>query len=314
MIGAVAWSGGLRLLSGADQRRGVAFRGFVVRMVGKRAEMKGPSMRTTYRFLPFSFLAVTSLILAGSSGCKKAPPPPPTTGSSGATQGSSGQPGGAVRQQGLHGEILETMDSGGYTYLKLKTTQGEVWAAVRKSAVSKGQRVTVVGAQPMKDFQSRTLKRTFPLIYFGQLGRGGQAARSMSPHGGNPHAAGRKGDGRKKRGSAREAFDKPLPKATGANARTVAEVHAQRTALAGKTVLLRGKVVRFSRNIMGKNWMHLQDGTGKTDDFDLTVTTQATAKAGDVVLVEGTVKTDVNLGAGYFYKVLVEQATVKPGQ
>ncbi len=226
----------------------------------------------------------------------------------------SGQAANVPGKQGIRGEIIETMDSGGYTYLKLRTAKGEVWAAVRKATVAKGQTVTVTGAQAMKNFKSRTLKRTFPVIYFGHIGRAGHAAR-----GGNPHAGG-SGAGTmgkmahpKRTGGKRVTFDKPLPKASGASGRTVAEIFAQGKALAGKTVLLRAKVVKFTKNIMGKNWVHVQDGTGKTDDFDLTVTTQATVKVGDVVLVEGTVKADVNLGSGYRYKVLVEKATLKPG-
>jgi hypothetical protein len=269
-----------------------------------------------------SVVAVGALILAGSPGCKKAPPPPPPL----AAQGSGGSPGGAAMesagqaanargQRGLRGEIVETMDSGGYTYLKLRTSKGEVWAAVRKATVAKGQKVTLVDAHPMKNFKSRTLKRTFPVIYFGRLGRPGQAAAE-----GNPHARGM-GSGAmgkmahpKRTGGKRVTFDKPLAKAAGTNGRTVAELYAQSKDLAGKTILLHAKVVKFTKNIMGKNWVHVQDGTGKVGDFDLTVTTQATVKVGDVVLVEGTVKADVNLGSGYRYRVLVEKATFKPAK
>lgn len=273
-------------------------------------------MRTARFNLSISFIAVGALCLAGSPGCKKAPPPPlPAKGSGGVSKGGSGQPGSFSGQKGIRGKVLETMDAGGYTYLKLRTATGDVWAAVRRASVTKGQQVTVYKAQAQKNFRSRSLKRTFPVIYFGELRRPGQADGGRNPHGGRPGAGGLLKKGHPKRsGGKRATFDKPLPKASGANGRTVAEVYAQRKALAGKTVVVRGKVVKYSKKIMGKNWIHLQDGTGKTDDFDLTVTTQATAKVGDVVLVEGTVKADVNIGAGYSYKVMIEKATVKPGK
>jgi hypothetical protein len=93
--------------------------------------------------------------------------------------------------------------------------------------------------------------------------------------------------------------------------KTVQEVYQEKAALNGKRVTLRGKVVKYNEAIMGKNWLHLRDGTGKDPTNDLTVTTQAKAKVGDTVLVEGTVTLDKDLGAGYKYDVMIEDAKVK---
>ena len=91
---------------------------------------------------------------------------------------------------------------------------------------------------------------------------------------------------------------------------TVAEIYAKKDDLNGKTVLLRARVVKYNAMIMGKNWLHIQDGTGAEGSHDLTVTTVQTAKVGDQVLVEGKVKLDVDLGAGYHYDLLLEEAKV----
>lgn len=93
--------------------------------------------------------------------------------------------------------------------------------------------------------------------------------------------------------------------------KTVQEVHREKLKLNGKRVTLRAKVVKYNEAIMGKNWLHLRDGTGKEPANDLTVTTQAKAKVGDTVLLEGTVVVDKDLGAGYKYDVLIEDAKVK---
>ncbi|MGZ8425582.1 MAG: hypothetical protein ACXWYD_11580 [Candidatus Binatia bacterium] len=93
--------------------------------------------------------------------------------------------------------------------------------------------------------------------------------------------------------------------------KTVQEIYQEKAKLNGKRVTLRGKVVKYSAAIMGKNWLHLRDGTGKDPTNDLTVTTQAKAKVGDTVLVEGTVALDKDLGAGYKYDVIIEDAKVK---
>ena len=93
----------------------------------------------------------------------------------------------------------------------------------------------------------------------------------------------------------------------------MAEVHAGKASLAGKPVKVRGKVVKVSTGIMGKNWLHLRDGTGEAGSNDLTVTTAATAQVGDVVVVTGTVTVDKDFGSGYRYAVLIEDAQVAPG-
>lgn len=104
-----------------------------------------------------------------------------------------------------------------------------------------------------------------------------------------------------------------IAKASGADARTVEEVFANKATLKDKTVTIRGQVVKVNSAILGKNWVHLQDGSGSADKRtnDIIVTTTDEAKVGDVVLATGTVKTDVNVGSGYAYGVLVEQAKLR---
>jgi hypothetical protein len=104
-----------------------------------------------------------------------------------------------------------------------------------------------------------------------------------------------------------------VPKATGPDARTVAEIVAKGGELKDKTVLVRGKVVKYTPGVMGKNWVHLRDGSGSASDGtnDVLITTLDETKIGDVVLARGTVRTDENLGSGYAYKVLVEEAKLQ---
>jgi hypothetical protein len=96
-----------------------------------------------------------------------------------------------------------------------------------------------------------------------------------------------------------------------AGGKTLREIFEGKDGLAGETVTLRGKVVKSLRGILGKNWIHLQDGTaGPGGVYDLVVTTQETAEVGDLVLVTGTVAVDRDLGYGYKYEVLIEDARV----
>jgi hypothetical protein len=94
--------------------------------------------------------------------------------------------------------------------------------------------------------------------------------------------------------------------------KTVAEVFAEKASLAGKPVTVRGKVVKVNGGIMGKNWLHVRDGSGAEGTNDLTVTTAGELPAlGTIVVVTGPVTLDKDFGMGYQYAVILEDAEVK---
>ena len=198
----------------------------------------------------------------------------------------------------VSGEVLEVNDVESYTYLRLKTRDGETWAAVAKAPVKKGAKVTIENAMVMYNFESKSLHKTFPTILFGNLGRAGKDMAGA-------HSAVVK---------VADAGPINIPKASGSNARTVAEIVKNAVSLKDKQVLVRGKIVKYNSEIMGKNWLHLRDGSGVPADNtnDILVTTTAQAKLGDIVTVMGMVRTDKDFGAGYSYKVLIEEASLQP--
>jgi len=87
----------------------------------------------------------------------------------------------------LKGQVLEVLEVDAYTYLRLKTADGEVWAAVGKSPVVKGVEVTIYDPAVMANFESKALQRTFPTIVFGTLGVAAPEADAAP----NPHSASR---------------------------------------------------------------------------------------------------------------------------
>jgi hypothetical protein len=222
------------------------------------------------------------------------------------------------------------MDAAGYTYLKLSTGGGEVWAAVNQTKVKKGQTVTVANAMEMNGFESKTLHRKFDRILFGTLGVGESAAATggasaidsgaakgqMPP--GHPDATDPKFKAMMAAQHAAAAAgpadvgDVKVPKADGPLAKTVAEIVDGRTGLKDKDVVVRGKVVKFLPGIMGRNWLHVRDGSGSAEkrNNDLTVTTSDVAAVGDVVIVKGAVHLDRDFGAGYSYSVMIEDAKI----
>jgi hypothetical protein len=244
--------------------------------------------------------------------------PVATAGSKSAT--SAGPSAGA----GVSGVVLETFDAGKYSYVRLEGAGGKQWAAVPRSKLTVGQRVRVLNPMLMRNFHSKTLDRDFAEIYFGTLGGPGampdSARKKMmgaaARKGAMPGAGVAAGDDLTKAhrgvatGQKPAALPKPLEKAKGG--KSVAEIYQQKSDLAGKKVLVRGKVVKVNNGIMGRNWAHLQDGTRSGDDgFDLTITTKEQLQVGQIVEVSGTLAVDRDFGAGYRYPVLLERASVR---
>ncbi len=204
---------------------------------------------------------------------------------------------------GLSGKVVETMNAGGYTYVCLEKSGKKTWVAVPQMKVAVGQEMTFAPGAVMTNFSSKTLNRTFDSIVFSTGPMTAAAAPAAEP----AASAGSKAQVKPMEN------DIKVGKAEGANAYTVSEVWAKRKTLDKKQVVVKGKVVKVSPEIMNRTWVHIQDGTGdqKQGTHNLVVTTQDMPSVGDIVTVSGTVAKDKDFGAGYVYKVIVEDAAIK---
>jgi hypothetical protein len=223
-------------------------------------------------------------------------------------------------ENGFTGKVLETTNTAGYTYVCVDTGTRTNWAAATELAVKVGDTVTVGAGVPMTQYHSRTLNRDFGVVYFtGSITIGGKdsttAAAALPP--GHPPLT----------GAQNPAFPPGHPPITAsaaapnldltgikraAGGKTVQEIIDAAKKLSGKPVAVRGRVVKYNSAIMGKNWLHIRDGSGSDDkaDNDIAVTTTNAVKLGDIVLVKGNVSTDRDFGAGYRYSVMIEDAAV----
>lgn len=95
-----------------------------------------------------------------------------------------------------------------------------------------------------------------------------------------------------------------------AGMKTVAALHQNKASLAGQTIKAQGKVVKVNNNIMGRNFVHVQDGTGDANSNDLLVTSKQTANVGDQVTISGVVTLNRDFGSGYSYPLLIEEASI----
>jgi len=214
------------------------------------------------------------------------------------------------------GKVLETMNAGGYTYVHVDNGTSQIWAAAPQFEAKVGEKVTVPEGMPMKDYESKSLNRKFDVVFFvGAVGKGDQppapaaamaGGSAMNEQAQMPEGAHPKLD------PAQAAKDSKVTFAGIKKAdKTVGDVFAGQDGLGGKEVAVRGKVVKFSAQIMGKNWVHVQDGTGQAGSNDLTVTTADSAKVGDTVLVTGKITLKKDFGMGYKYDLIIEDGKVK---
>lgn len=252
----------------------------------------------------FVILLFSAVLAFGLTGCKNETPQAPAAKPAPQAAAPDSSKTAAPAAMGQSGTVTETMDAGGYTYVEVDTGNEKIWAAAPKFDVKVGDPVVVPQGMAMKDYHSKTLDRDFPVVYFvdAVLVGGADAAMPATP------AA------QPKVSSGTPAVVKSDVDLSGIKAaeggKTVAQVYENPADLAGKSVKIRAKVVKFNADIMGKNWLHIQDGTGAEGTNDLTVTTSATANIGDTVLVDGVLVTDKDFGYGYKYAVLIEDAKV----
>ena len=205
---------------------------------------------------------------------------------------------------GKSGTVLEIINTAGYTYVQVDTGTEKFWAAAPQFAANVGDDVVVPEGMPMPDYHSKTLDRTFDMVYFVPSIQvaGAENLPDDMPADNRPMHRGKTGV---------ETADVDFSGITPAEGgQTVAGIFAGKADLASKPVKVRGKVVKFSPEIMGKNWLHLQDGTGAVGTNDLTVTTGAMVKKGDTVTVTGVLIIDKDFGYGYAYDVIIEDAEV----
>jgi len=198
----------------------------------------------------------------------------------------------------LAGKVVETMDAATYTYALIDTGAAKAWVAAPQFIVKVGDTLAVADAMPMNQYRSKTLNRTFEVVYFSGNVRVN----------GNPAIATDAAANTATPSAGKAANLTNIPRAP--NGQTVAEILEGKNKFAGQPIAIRARVVKYNAQILGKNWVHLRDGSGAEGTNDLTVTTNVEVKVGDLVLVTGKLATHRDFGSGYTYAAIVEDAVV----
>ncbi len=203
------------------------------------------------------------------------------------------------------GKVAETMNAAGYTYALVDTGKTKLWAAAPQFTVKVGDAVAVAGGMAMPNYHSKALNRDFEVVYF---------TAALTVNGVAPGGDGKLAELPKNHPPVAGVTPKSVVNLSGIKkadgGKDIAEIYAGKAKLKDKAVKVRGRVVKYNADIMGKNWLHIQDGSGSVGSNDLTVTTAATTKVGDTVLVSGNVATDRDFGGNYKYSLMIEDAQV----
>lgn len=210
----------------------------------------------------------------------------------------------------ITGKVVETINSGGYTYLLLEKDGAKTWVAIPELYITVGDQVELQGGVQMGEFASKPLNRKFDQIIFSN----GPTENFNKKRKENAHKnvdMGQPAPGNKKKGPGKVVEGLKIEKAPGENSYTLEEIMKKKSELKGKTIVVRGQVVKVSTNIMGRNWVHINDGSGGKWENKLVITTNDTPDVGDIVIATGEFHTNVDFGGGYYYDIILEQATLK---
>jgi hypothetical protein len=192
------------------------------------------------------------------------------------------------------GEVIDQVNAGSYSYLQLRENDQVYWVAVPTMKIENGEQIFFSEYMEMKNFKSETLDRTFESVLF--INDANKVADKKTLQIAHSNL---------KPGNETEISVEPLD-----GGKTIAQIFSEKETLKNKTVKVRGKVVKFNGGIMNRNWIHIQDGTDNKGEYDLLITSNESAKVGDIIVAEGKLALDKDFGAGYFYAVLVEEAKI----
>jgi hypothetical protein len=232
-------------------------------------------------------------------------------------------------QSGFHKIVVkEVLQASEYTYLNAKENNNDIWLAVPAMQAKAGDTYYYEGGVEMKKFESKELKKVFEsIILLEKLNtepKSSSIVASNKPYANPTPAADNQATSAPatatQDGSATsESYTRKAPPiekkeikiAPASGGITIGKLFSQKEAFGGKTVKVKGQVTKYTPLVMGKNWIHIQDGTDFGGKFDLTITSESEVKVGDVVTFEGKVGLNKDFGYGYTYDVIVEEAVKK---
>lgn len=205
-------------------------------------------------------------------------------------------------------KVNEILPSSKYLYINVNEEGVEepFWIATRIMDINVGEIYFYNGGLLKTNYESKEYNKVFEKIYL--------ISSNLVPadHANNPGLL------EKNNASTAKPKLKNIPKPISAPVKIVtvkgsvkiAELVKNFKKYEGKTIQISGVCVKLNANIMGKNWVHLKDGS--KDDYDLVVTTNEIINEGTIVSMKAKVSLNKDFGAGYKYDLILEEGTIIP--
>jgi GW (Gly-Tryp) dipeptide domain len=200
----------------------------------------------------------------------------------------------AVKNEPHIAKVIEKIPAKGYTYLQVTENKKDFWIAVPTMEIEIGETVYFSRFMVMEDFRSDNIDKSFDQILFVEDARKSPTPDEMK----NIHSGVISSE-------KQEIKIEPLR-----DGKTIQQIYSNKLTLNGEIVKVKGKVVKFNKQIMKRNWIHIQDGTGGENEFDLVMTSNQEVQVGDIITAKGKVVVDKDFGAGYFFPVMIEDVMV----
>ena len=191
--------------------------------------------------------------------------------------------------------VSEVLNTEKYSYLNVTEESEKYWIAIPRKEVQIGNTYYYKGGLLKKNFESKEYNRIFETIYL---------VSDVIPHSSN--GGGLELSEAVAKDEMLSAFTHVVP-AEGSIKLT--ELFSDPKKFEGKLIQVTGKCVKVNSMIMGRNWIHIQDGSG--DGLDLTITTTENVNLDATVTFAGTIALNRDFGAGYKYDVIMENAVRK---
>ena len=243
--------------------------------------------------MKFIYAIIVGVFLMTS--CNSTPEPVSTT--------MNGQAVSKAAHQVVAKEVIQTS---AYTYMLVSENNEDFWIAVSRMDAHVGEEYYYADALEMREFKSKELSRIFDRIFFVQDISGNPVAQHNHVHN-QPQAQTMKSKSK----SIPTDLDESIVIEPVEGGITIGDLYKNGEQYADKKVIVKGKVMKVNKNIMNRNWIHLQDGTSHDGKYDLTLTSDVLVELGTIVTLEGKVSLNKAFGGGYSYELVIEEATIK---
>ncbi len=191
------------------------------------------------------------------------------------------------------GVVLEVLHTSKYTYLLLEVLENKHWIAISKADIKTGEKIKYTEGVRMFQFKSSELDRTFDEINLvSKISRADGSTADLF---------------QQLKEGPEPAVKEKIIMAKGSV--PLSDLFGSPEKYAGKKIQVTGRCTKINYQIMGRNWIHLEDES--KNGKNLTITSNSVLEPGKVGTFEGIIALNKDFGSGYQYNIIMEDAVLK---